>query len=212
MARDAVATMGTILEPDVGGRDAVHVAVISAKAGQKLMPGQHVGVAGNDTDVIVNSGLSQSVGIVDPYLEAMVQPGQRFWLYLYPRSITSLRHNWTHPSFPDVASAIPQAPADAVYARPAEKLTSERWLRDFCDGHDCPRYDTLIPLIEKALNNDGYACSDEDSYHGIRIEEEYLMTLGSDSHGEIPSEFWDHVSVVIGRKIKERPTYFSCSC
>lgn len=192
MAKDAVATMGMILTDDVGGRDAVHVAVISAEAGQKLAPGHHVGKKSSDGDKLVVGVVDEPIGIVDPFLEEMVQKGQRFWLYLYPRTITSLRHNWTHPKFEDLPVAS--------YAPPSQKLTSEQWLRAFVARSDCPSYEAVIAA---AIGEGARTWSDE-----------YLHFDGSDAHGDIPPEFWDHVEVVTGRKIPQdkRPAYFSCSC
>jgi hypothetical protein len=36
---------------------------------------------------------------VDPFLADPVQPGQMFWLFLYPQTITGLRHVWEHLAF-----------------------------------------------------------------------------------------------------------------
>src|SRR5262249_51543452 len=76
-------------------RDAVHIAVAPVVAAAQLLPGQHVGLLG-DGRADAND---QPIGIVDPFLAEAVLPGQRFWLFLYPGTITSLRHVWTHPAF-----------------------------------------------------------------------------------------------------------------
>lgn len=202
MAKDAVATMGTILEDGVGGRDAVHVAVVSAEAAGKLSPGQHVGrKPGSTNDSLIVGAADDAIGIVDPFLEVSVQKGQRFWLYLYPRTITSLRHNWTHPAFEDV-------PANETYSAPASKLASEQWLRAFCEHADCPPYETLIRLVDGESVPDG---PDDDYPTSASNDGAYLTIVGRDAGGEIPPEFWDHVEVVTGRKFN-RAQYFSCTC
>lgn len=191
MTKDAVATMGTLLPEDVGGRDAVHVAVVSVMAGEPLTPGQHVGFkkAAAENAFVGKSG--ELVGIVDPFLTEKVYVGQRFWLYLYPRTITSLRHNWTHPKFQD--TAFP----DAAYARPTERVDSETWLRDFVSKSDCPSYEEVVAAALRA----------------IREGEEYVHFRDQDAHGEIPREFWHHLGNVTGRRFTGAlPEYFSCSC
>ncbi len=188
-AKDAVETMGTILPDDVGGRDAVHVAVVAVRAEQDLAPGEHVGKDGT---------VDNPLGIVDPFLTHEVKRGQRFWLYLYPRTITGLSHKWTHPAF-DVE-------ADAKKA-----LESERWLREFVRTADCPDYNTLI---NAAVGDHHKNDAGDGGYTMSRLEDEYLFFGGSDAHGPIPPEFWDHVENVTGRKIPRegRAKYFSCSC
>jgi hypothetical protein len=79
-------------------RDAVHVAVAPVTAVERLLPGQHVGFASPDSFEAV-APAAEPVGIVDPYLANPVEPGERFWLFLYPNTVTSLRHVWTHPAF-----------------------------------------------------------------------------------------------------------------
>ena len=93
-------------------RDAIHIAVAPMTAAELLQPGQHVGLTHNGA-----AGFSDDpIGVVDPFLRTVVRKGAKFWLFLYPNTITSLRHEWIHPAF--VASA---------------KQESERWLLDFAD-------------------------------------------------------------------------------
>lgn len=92
-------TIGRLVSGDAG-RDAVHVAVAPVTAPCELQPGQHVDPRGNPE----GSGVAP-VGIVDPFLREPVRPGQRFWLFLYPNTVTSLRHEWTHPAFPTASAA-----------------------------------------------------------------------------------------------------------
>jgi hypothetical protein len=76
-------------------RDAIHIAVAPVVAAARLLPGQHVGLQ-EDGQACAHE---EPIGIVDPFLTEAVAAGQRFWLFLYPGTITSLRHVWTHPAF-----------------------------------------------------------------------------------------------------------------
>lgn len=191
MATDAVATIGMLI-PEDAGRDAIHLATEPVIAGEKLHAGQHIGFLPDGT---VGTAATELLGIVDPFLTAPVFPGNRFWLVVYPRTITSLRHVWTHPSFEAAEIAVPK-PQDTASAN--SKEASEAWLRNFIANADCPDYHTTIAA---ALNGGDSSWSDE-----------YLHFDGSDAHGDIPPEFWDHVEIVTGEKITHRPAYFSCSC
>ena len=90
--------LGNLITDGERRRDAVHIAVAPVTAAGTLALGQHVGfVAEGDIETV---GISKSpVGIVDPFLREPVREGERFWLFLYPNTITGLRHVWTHPAF-----------------------------------------------------------------------------------------------------------------
>ena len=83
--------VGELASPD-HKRDAIHVPVVPMRAVGVLQPGQRL-----------------RDGVVDPFLREPVQPGQWFYLFLFPGTVTSLRHVWTHPGFPDEAAAVPVA-------------------------------------------------------------------------------------------------------
>lgn len=183
---DALETLGTLID-DTAGRDAIHIAVEPVVAAISLYPGQDIGLTADGARP-VGDGV-KGIGVVDPFLSGVVYPGQRFWLLVYPRTITSLRHVWEHPGFDNDA-----VPFD-------RKVASEQWLRDFCERSDCPSYESVIGA---AIDNRGGSYGDF----------EYLHFSGIDAHGDIPPEFWDHVEIVTGQTVPsdERGTYFSCSC
>lgn len=184
---DALETLGKIITENEK-RDAIHLAVENIVAKEWLKPGQHVTVDG------YGAKPGKGHGIVDPFLREPVRPEQRCWLVVYPREITSLRHVWTHPAFPDVEAA------PVGYT----KESSEKYLRGVCALWDGPDYETFIKIA-----TEGSGDWDEG---GHQIDEGHLTMNGSDAHGEIPPDVWDHVENVTGKKCKFRPEYFSCSC
>lgn len=196
VATDALATLGTIID-DTQKRDAIHLAVEPVIAGEKLHPAESVFL--KDGRAFTTGGEGKYLGIVDPFLFKSVREGERFWLVVYPRQITSLRHVWEHPDFPASGET-------GVVS--TDKAVSEQWLRDYCERSDCPDYDTVLRLAtgEEITLHEEYSASHNDG--------EYINVYGKDAHAEIPPEFWTHVEIVSGKKIPQnmRATYFSCSC
>ena len=96
--------------------------------------------------------------------------------------------------------------------RPCSPEESEQWLREFCDTHDCPDYETVM----KAIKGDNIDFDEGYRAHGIfepyEIGENYFHFTGYDAHAAIPPEFWQHVENVLGRKVAFRPGQFTCSC
>src|SRR5882672_9558163 len=111
--------MGKLVEHDEVVMDAVHVAVVTMEAVETLYPGQDVTFGNGDdrTRVSRARGTLKPIGIVDPFLKDAVQPGQRFWLFLYPNTTTPMRHSWKHPDF-EVAT-VPQVP---------NRVAAEKWM------------------------------------------------------------------------------------
>lgn len=187
MARDAVATMGEILPDDVGGRDAVHVAVVAVRARSILTPGQHVGIHTMDGELIAI--VDDPIGIVDPYLPLAVRSGQRFWLYLYPRTITGLSHKWTHPAFAD-------EPTESTYVRPAAQAEAMAWITDYAGdkGYTAKK---MIDAANEWLDHREYLVGNTEM-EGVYTSE----------------EFWENFERVTGRVVKhdDRENFFACSC
>jgi hypothetical protein len=181
VSTDALETLGTIIGPNEK-RDAIHLAVLPVMAGARLYAGQSIstkdGIATPDPN---------GIGIVDPFLAAAVQPEERFWMVIKPRLITSLRHVWTHPAFPDEAG-VGSPDTEKAAARAAIEVIASS-----CDiGAD-----EMIEGANRYLDRGDYLCE------GGRWEGVY-----------VPDEFWPHFETLTGRKVPsdQQGSFFSCSC
>lgn len=101
---DALATLGMI-HTEQQARDAIHLGVEPVIAGEKIKPGEHIGLRDGKAYTSLpgfegNERVVKAIGIADPFLTNTIYKGQKFWLIVYPRQITSLRHVWEHPDFP----------------------------------------------------------------------------------------------------------------
>lgn len=185
VSTDALATLGTIITE--GGRDAIHLAVEPVVAGERLYPSAHIGVkngkAYHNTDKLY-AHCDKFLGIVDPFLLSPVEIGDRFWLIVYPRQITSLRHVWEHPDFDKKLKDIE-----------SEFHTSQKWIEDFAESHGLT-YERVISVADENANG-GYE----------------TISLGQ-SETQVPAEFWDHYQVVRGKVVEEanKGSFFSCAC
>ena len=167
-------------------RDAIHVAVMSVVAAEPLKPGQHIGFTEHGYRVTSKpAGGYKLLGIVDPFLPKGVKEGDRFWMMLYPNTITSLKHLWSHPDIANDGRATSSA--------------SEKWLRDFADAVDAD-YDEMMRVAASH-------CDPGNRWGDYLIE-------GDKWEGQsTPDEFWTHYAAVTGKTPDGGPVgIFSCSC
>lgn len=179
MHTDALKTLGTTELDNTAGRDAIHLAVEPVTCDEVVYPSEHIGWLNGKA---IKTG--KKVGIVDPFLTAPVPVGTKFWLIIYPRQITSLRHVWEHPEFEykDVRSAF-------------EK--SQQWLMDYANDID-ESYEHVMEVADSHQVKDSYG--------------DYI-SQGGRFEGEVtPDEFWDHYAIVRGVETPIRASFFSCSC
>lgn len=176
----------------IAEKDAIHVAIAPVIAGKVLHPGEHVGIVNG-----MAKSTDKPIGIVDPFLPtgSVVKKGQRFWLMLYPGTISSLRHHWIHASLPE--DDLPKNTLELFLKSPeSQNDKSKKWLEDFASevGID---YDDLLDAAANWVRSRDYLIE------GGRWEGTYT-----------PDEFWPHYENITGEKIEEddRGNFFTCSC
>lgn len=173
-------------------RDAIHVAVAPVVANGALLPGEAIGLLEDGTA----SANPPFIGVVDPFLTRRVQAGERFWMFLKPGTITSLRHEWQHPAF-DSMTSNPAASAKS------EKSASEQWMRAWAMRHMSSDY----------YGDDVGGVLDEDSAYANAIHAGEEMSVGchENARDHIDNEWWGHWETITG-KTGDRESYFSCAC
>lgn len=182
VSTDALETLGTIIDGSQK-RDAIHIAVLPVVAMERLHAGQDVG--------LVEGGVSgksvKPLGIVDPYLKRPVQKGEHFWLLLYPRMVTSLRHVWSHPAISDDDSASDLRSNNLVAVARVQRMADEAGIS----------YEEMIVWAREFKHNQDY-----------RIQGGRWEGISADD------TFWNAWEIVTGEKANEseRGGIFSCSC
>jgi hypothetical protein len=168
-------------------RDAIHIAIAPVVAAGSLAPGERVGFL-RESGMVVSPDAKEIIGIIDPYLTEVTRKGQTVWLFLFPNTVTSLRHEWMHPAFNTRETEV-------TVPRETAKERSEKWMRDFADGTDLS-YDRLLRAADVWVDSGEY------------------YTFGHDIDAHIPEEFWDHYETIRGKRVpaNKRESFFSCSC
>ena len=206
MSDELIKKLGKVIEGDAF-RDAVHIAVAPVVAAEKLWPGQQIGmtavtIADGTTSTAATS--AQPIGIVDPFLPHPVDVGTRFWMWLTPGTITSLRHEWEHPAFS----------ANSPSLSDTEKSTEVAlaWMHKFAEKHEYyPNYYTegekSVQLTAEQMVEAG---------REFLLSGEVYTQKGFESlRNEFDPEFWSHFAVITGMEV---PNYykesnpFSCNC
>jgi hypothetical protein len=198
VATDALEVLGNIITDKDVGRDAIHLACEPVIAGVPLFPGQHIGRL---KDGRYGPAAEKLVGIVDPFLTHQVLIDQKFLLVVYPRTITSLRHVWSHPDFVEDVDQREEA-AKKYYNRDEKEAALERL---FVAANDFG--ETLDPVVSAQNVVDA-------------MDYGYITVYGTDAYGkiDIPTELWYLYRAAYGRTAAYDPSntddgvYFSCSC
>lgn len=80
---------------ELGTKDAVHVAIVSVRAGRAIKPGSPCTM--DDKGEAIPS--ATGVGIADPFRKTGIARGEAFWLILNQDAVPNVRHVWEHEKF-----------------------------------------------------------------------------------------------------------------
>lgn len=195
-------TLGSLLNPAAeNNRDAIHIAIAPVCATMKLHAGQGIGfVHDNPYDVGL---VSHPIGIVDPFLQQPIYPGDVFYMFLYPNTITSLRHEWTHPAF-------------AVKTRDGSEPTRD-YVDQARDEQDEEKLRALSTLQSFAVEAEMEVEELIDHCTAYQVSSgTYYTTIGFDTPDIFynnAKEMWDAWEVYTGKKVTAgRDNFFSCAC
>ena len=221
--------IGKLIEEDQK-KDAIHIAVLPVVALEKLNPGQPIAINKhivNGVEFYGASSIGKSLGIIDPFLKEPVNAGQKCWMFMYPNTITSLKHDWTHP---DIEADSDQKALEAFAAKlgisyeqlvtlgkhsvePDKKQKAKEWLEEF--AKNVPFYDYSYDYSNG--KHIGYRYEDVLDIGMNALTKKYVG-VGDDNaqdyFNEHKEEFLRNVAIVLDAEYDEDsdPPYFSCAC
>lgn len=240
VSNDALESLGMI-HTRQEYRDAIHLAVEPVEAGQALKAGDHIYLLDGKAYKLPKTS-SDTLGIVDPFLMAPVKEGEKFWLVVYPRKITSLRHVWSHPAFPEPVevkevSKEERFAADLVaFVKERSGISVEEYKQSPQHTRDLKQAVYEAGFADKAAKKanayvwiSNYADELSDGRYQITAEElietalthidatsswggDYLVKGGLLESVSTSAEFWDQLAVYLDRHIPESDRHNFFSC
>ena len=163
-------------------RDAIHIAVAPVVAAESLQGGDRVGLL---PDGRATTKVKDAVGIIDPFFQETVRSGERCWLFLFPGTVTSLRHEWIHPAFD------------------GDKTMAEAWLREYAAN--------VRPYDVEGFGKDyAYQRFMEDVRDGTIFY--YGRDCHGLDEVDDADELFRNLSIVLGHKVNGDCFTYSCSC
>lgn len=103
-------------EPEEAGiKDAVHVAIVSLRAGKPIKPGEYIKL--NADREAVPSSKKDSFGLASPFIDKHIGTGDLFWGLLHLNELRTVYHHWDHElSFEPPITSVKQNKYLARYA------------------------------------------------------------------------------------------------
>lgn len=184
---DKVPKLGSLIT-DEQHRDAVHIAVAPVTAGMEMYPGEHIGFNG---DAFVVRTDAKHIGIVDPFLRGPVSKGDQFYMFLYPNTITSLRHDWTHPDFQKEDELASMEP---TFHKLKGFPNEEKWIAAFAEKIGTTYHELM------------------DAAYAYQTSGEYFCQGGDFDGHYIPEEFWEKYETIKRETVSDRGSFLTCSC
>lgn len=171
-------------------KDAIHTPVAPVEAGEGLKPGDHIGLLEGKASKLV-----KPIGIVDPFLRVAIKKGDKFWLFMYPNTITSLRHDWSHPEFDKME--------EEEKAKKEENKHEEAiaFITEFA-GEMGYTYERFMDMAHGWIKYGDYTQDNSESYKGSE---------GNPNKWDI---FWMYYEEITGTKVDDddKTVFFTCSC
>lgn len=189
------------------------------KAGERLQPGDHVEIVDGKA---FGWDSGEALGIVDPFLTFPVKKGQKFWLVIYPRVITSLRHVWAHLAFPDEQPAwakvlIDDEPLSPSELEVVEEARVERRARLVEQGIiiETDKYAEAKDWVHQHADDLGLAYGElMDLARRFLEMGDYYVQYDAENIRETfdASGFWPRYEILTGKQVDDRGSFFSCTC
>jgi len=169
-------------------KDAIHVAILPVIVGPDLCvyPGRPAKVSSfNEEAGLFELGeIGKNIGIINPFMGGRADSGDRIYIFLYPNTVTSLRHDWEFEGLETIRK-IGQPTLDG----------SKLYIENLAENLDMS-YEDLMDAAEDFIDYGNYC------------------NVGINEDASLPDEFWAHYELISGRIVPadKRYSFFSCSC